>query len=266
MERRDREPGSSARSVPGDLPYFTGAAGLPTFYTKGKDVPFDPLTDWDGTPLGAVTSWAELQESIATAADEVRDKRTEEAPTPLLSPGYIGLGYGNAQVRHKTRIRLTVVADPNNIGQMTTAADSWAEGLSWGISNEETVDTFYVYGPDGALLYQTLLPTARVGHITNHQLQANSFTWTLTGHGVALVGALRPGEARTRIFTYSWYEHPARGTKNYPLSNLASPMLPCAQALATNSLIWADFYGNKAGMRGFAPIQLNASAQKREGW
>jgi hypothetical protein len=224
---------------------------------------FVPVTDWDVAPP-TFYSYADTLTALATSIAAV-EAATPAPPTPSTSPGYIGLGYGSNFLRHKTRVRLTVLADPNDVTAMATEALAWATGMAWAIGSLEVIDTFYVYGPDGALLYQTLLSAPQSGHIVTAQLQSNSFTWTLTGHGHGLVGGPRPGEARHRGFPYIWYEQPARGTKNYGL-NSNPPLLQAAQPLAVSTLIWADFYGNKAGIRGSAPIQMNSATQNKEGW
>jgi len=225
---------------------------------------FIPGTDWDATPTIATYNYDDVLHDIEASTAIVLGV-TPGPPSPGQSPGYLALGYGNNFLRHKTRVRLTVAADPNDVATMTTEADLWAQGLAWALNALVVIDTFYVYDQDARLLYQTLLPTPRAGHITTFQLQSNSFSWTLTGHGHGLLGNPSPGEARQRGFPYSWYEVPLRGTKNYGL-NSNPPLLQAAQPLAVSSNIWADFYGNKAGIRGNAPIQMNAAAQNKEGW
>lgn len=225
---------------------------------------FVPGTDWDATPPIAGYSYADVLHDVETATATVMSV-TPAPPSPTQSPGYIALGYGNNFIRHKTRVRLTVAADPNDVATMTTEAELWATGLAWALHQLEVIDTFYVYDQDARLLYQTLLPSAHAGHIVTANLQSNSFSWTLTGHGHGLLGAPHPGEARQRGFPYTWYEVPLRGTKDYGL-NSNPPLLQAAQPLAVSINIWADFYGNKAGIRGSAPIQMNAAAQNKEGW
>lgn len=225
---------------------------------------FIPATDWDSTPAIATYAYSDVLHDLGGSIATVQ-AGTPSPPSPGQSPGYIALGYGNNFIRHKTRVRLTILADPNDVAQMTNEAALWSAGLAWALNALEVIDTFYVYDQNGQLLYQTLLPTPQTGHITTFQLQSNSFSWTLTGHGHALVGAPKPGEARQRGFPYSWYEVPLRGTKDYGL-NSNPPLLQAAQPLALSNYIWADFYGNKAGIRGNAPIQMNAAAQNKEGW
>ena len=222
--------------------------------------------DWYEAYVGAIPTLTEINTTAAEVAEAVRlAVLGTENPLEQISPGYLGLGYGNIAQQHKTRVRLTFGTDPNLVSVMATEADLWATAMSRAISNEEVIDTFYVYDSDGELLYSSLLPSAHQGQITAHGFPANSISFTLTGRGLGGVGLNRSGEALTRMFPFSISSLPPRGTK-FALLSSEPGLLLTAQALAVSPYIWADYNGYKAGIRGRAPFQMNSSTQNREGF
>ena len=219
-------------------------------------------------PLPGSATWADVMGALATARTDVQDAIDTAllgpSPPSVLSPGYLALGYGDATVQHRTRVRLCFGADPYDISQMENEAVNWATGLAYALNTTQTIDTWYSYNGDGDLVASTLLPAAVTGLNTLNTLESRSFTECLTGHGAATATHPDAGEARCRIFPFR-EELPSAGDKYRILASYA-PLLPLAYVLAVSPRIWADFFGQKAGIRGHAPIQSNAFAQNHKGW
>lgn len=213
-------------------------------------------------------TWSDVTTAYLAAKDVVQDviDSLPSGPTqpPLVSPGYLALGYGDNQAQHRTRVRLCQGADPYNVGQMEAEANAWAAGLAYALHTSQIIDTWYAYNEHNVLVATSLLPTPQSGLNLLHSMISRSFTETLTGHGHTTALIADAGEARCRVFPYK-EETPLEGEK-FRVIATTTQLLPLAYVLAVSNLIWADFYGQKAGVRGHAPIQFNAYAQKKRGY
>lgn len=207
---------------------------------------------------------AALADSIGVVDAAILAARGTVPPLPILSPGYLALGYGDTGQQHKTRIRLTMLGDPYNTAQMETEAQAWADSCASVLNTTQEIDTWYAYDADKNMVQQGLLGTSVNGTNTNITLGSQSFTETLTGHGYSGGPGLIAGEARMRLFPHATAV-PNRGER-YRIIASYTPLQQLALFLVTSTVVWADFYGQKAGLRGHAPIQQNAYAQNKQGW
>lgn len=186
---------------------------------------------------------------------------------PNLSPGHMWLDYVHVSqsVPHKCSVRVVFGTDITDIINLRTDANDWADKVAdcltsnfhivgWGIRDN---GNSYTYSePFGSPYPGTHSAAAGMP-------DAVSSTVTFNGRGIPASPGLCTGPARLLLHTGNTYLFSPR------LKSIPATTDPFLDALATFLLshedLWADYYGQIAGVNGKYTVQYNATVQKKLG-
>lgn len=188
-------------------------------------------------------------------------------PGGTLSPGYIYLNYVHTTqaIDHRTRVRLHYGVDPADTTTMQTLADGWANQIQPCLSTFFTLTDWGTLDENQTPVVSGTLTAALVGShsVGTGAEDYRSRTVTFTGRGQSLTPGQCTGEARMVLFVGNTYNF-TPGQRN-----IASGVDVALDGLRTfldnHPLLWSDYYGHFAGVRGKYPVQLNAAVQRRHG-
>lgn len=183
------------------------------------------------------------------------------------SPGYLRLDYLHTtqSIAHSTRARILRGNDPADIVLMTSIAVDWVNVWKGVCPSQFTCGGFSVLRPDGSLLYSSafVTPTTGAHAHASGALDYASRTLAFTGRGIPDTAVECSAEEIGRLFVGDAFEFVAR--QKFMTPGADAGVDAYATFLSTNSIIWADEYGQKAGVRPRYPVQFNAYAQRRNG-
>ena len=185
-------------------------------------------------------------------------------PEPTTrSPGKLVLIYQAGGQQHLTGVRyLTGIALPDDATALTDATD-FANVVKACLTAAESITGYRITDPLGATIIEGSFAAAIAGTHGGGGEQWKSHTVSLTGKGTALVSGERVGQTRMVMYVLDAYSSTA-GQKTIAIS--ADTQLAALKAyLIASDRIWADYYGQKAIVRGLATVQFNAHAQRKYG-
>lgn len=188
-------------------------------------------------------------------------------PGASLSPGYIRLNYlhSTQSIPHSTRVRVVALFDLLDVGLVVATAEAWATKWEDIVPGDFTCASYSALRADGSLIYTGGLPTIHVGShaVASGALDYASRTLCFTGRGVPGTISECSGEAIHRVFVGSGYEFIPR--QKFMAAGADGNVDDYVQFLEDSPYLWADHYGNKAGIRAIFPVQFNAYHQRRNG-
>lgn len=188
-------------------------------------------------------------------------------PPARSSPGFLRLDYIHTtqSLPHSTRSRLMYGVDPLDVGAMLAAANAWAAVWKAIVTSAFVCNQFSVLRHDGSLIYSDSLSATVTGvhAVGSGAGDYASRTLCFTGRGVPALPSECTGEELHRVFVGAAFEFVTRQKFMVPGADAGVDAYASFLNLAAD--IWADSYGNKAGVRGRYPIQFNAYAQGRNG-
>lgn len=184
-----------------------------------------------------------------------------------VSPGYLRLDYvhSSQSLAHSTRARFVLGVDPLDVSVIDPTAIAWAAVWKGIVTSAFVCGGYSVLRPDGTVIYQNSFntPVAGVHGSASGALDYASRTICFTGKGLPPAAADCSGEAIGRVFVGAAYEFIAR--QKYMVPGADASVDAYAAFLDANSIIWADEFGQNAGVRPRYPVQFNAYAQGRNG-
>lgn len=184
-----------------------------------------------------------------------------------LSAGFVFLDYVHIsqQLQHRTHVRLNVTADPLDPVTMGTEANTWGALLADCLDNHFSVTGWGTQSLTGVglLLYTFASPYLGTHTGSSGAEDYRSRTVTMVGRGIPSGGTGCKGPALTRMFVGDTYNF-TPGQK-YINAGGDAALDALRDFFATNSVIWHDYYGQKATIRSAYPVQFNAYMQRRKG-
>jgi len=184
-----------------------------------------------------------------------------------ISPGFLRLDYlhSTQSLSHSTRARLVFGVDPTDVALMGLTALDWAVAWRGIVPPQFVCGGYSVLRHDGSLMYSNSFGTATAGThaVAGGALDYASRTLAFTGRGIAGTAVECSGEEIGRVFVGGAYEFIPRQKFMVPGADAAVDAY--AVFLEDSTVIWADEFGNKAGIRPRYPVQFNAHAQGRNG-
>lgn len=188
-------------------------------------------------------------------------------PPAGRSVGFLFLDYIHvtANLPHRTHVRLNSTADPLDPITMFTEANLWGALLSDCQTGAFNVTGWGTQNPAGVGLLQAAFASPFSG---NHAVAAGAEdyqarTVTFTGRGIPGSGNACKGPALTRMFIGNTFNF-VPGQRFIARGDDAA-LDDLADFLEGNSVIWFDFYGQKATMRSLYPTHFHAYIQDRYG-
>lgn len=186
-------------------------------------------------------------------------------PTTLRQ-GFVFLEYGllTGTVTHKVAVGLDYHYSPWDTGVLFPEADLWGDAVAAVLPNSWHVTGWGTQDADHNSIYAASFIVPKVGThaAATGAVDSLSATVTLTGKGLSVSGGCS-GQTRHVLFVGKSFEF-VSGQKHIG-AGTDTALDTLSLFLATNAILWADFWGQKAGVRGKYPIQQNAAAQRRLG-
>lgn len=185
-------------------------------------------------------------------------------PIPTTtSPGKLVLIANTETMTHLMGLRYVHdVALPTEAEALADAT-AFANVVKQLLINQTSIVGYRITDPHGATIIEGAFTPAIMGAALDTSGSFRSKTITVTGKGIPIVSGTRAGQTRVVIFSYGAVAF-AAGQKSIVLSSI-STFVPFVTYLRDNPRVWADFYGQKALVRGIAPIQFNAHVQRKYG-
>lgn len=183
------------------------------------------------------------------------------------SAGFIFLDYTHVTqgLSHRTHVRLSQTADPLDPITMAVEANTWSGQLQACLCPDFEITGWGTQDIDGAGLLQLAFPASltgthvRVGGAEDYKAR----TLTITGRGVPAIVGLCKGPALSRMFIGSSLNFVPG--QRFLSAGIDAAFDGLAQEFQVNSVIWFDYYGQKAGVRTTYPTQFHAYIQRRHG-
>jgi hypothetical protein len=185
-------------------------------------------------------------------------------PEPTTrSPGKLVLIYMSGGNQHLTGVRyLSGIAMPDD-AQALIDATELANLVKVIMPNTNAITGYRITDPMGATILEGSFATAIAGTHAGGSGPSFSKTLSFTGKGTAIVSGERVGQTRMALYVYDAYTISA-GEKSTSVSG--DPLLAGIKTgLLASVRYWADYYGQKAIVRGLATVQYNAHAQRKLG-
>lgn len=183
------------------------------------------------------------------------------------STGFLFLDYQHTTqaLPHRTHVRLNSVADPLDPITMFNEADDWAATVQPAVNGNISITGWGTQSPTGTLLLQSAFLTAIVGtHSTpSGSEDYKARTVTIVGRGTPGAPTFCKGQAMSRMFVGSTYNF-VPGQKRI-VRGVDTDLDNLADFLEANSVIFFDFYGQKAHPQPYFPTQFHAYIQRRYG-
>lgn len=185
-------------------------------------------------------------------------------PEPTTrSPGKLVLIYQANGNQHLTGVRylhdVTLPTDAEALSDATALANV----VKAMIPSTSSITGYRITDPLGATIIEGSFATAIVGTSTSDTPLWDSKTITMTGKGTPIVAGERAGQTRMAVYTTGAFPI-APGQKVYDVAS-SVPLAALRTHLLASDRYWADYYGQKAIVRGVAPVQFNAHAQRKLG-
>lgn len=183
------------------------------------------------------------------------------------SPGHLFLDYIHTTqaLPHKCSVRIIFGVDITDIINLRIDANDWALKVAGCMTTALRIDGWGVRASDGSFTYAEPFATSYLGlhGVTSGMQDARSSTLTFTGRGFPAIPGNCTGPARLVIHTGAAYLF-TPGLKSIA-NGVDTGLDALAAFLLTHEDIWADYYGQPAGVNGKYPVQYNATVQKRFG-
>ena len=166
-------------------------------------------------------------------------------------------------VEHRFAVRLLYGVDPLNAGIMGGTAQTIAAIMSNVFPNTHSMARWETYDNNNSALSGGNLPTVVTGsHGTNSGMQPYKSAYIqFTGKGIAAAPGYAVGQTRLGWRSLNSYTILA-GSKRQLLD---TPLDSLRVFLSGSVYVWADFFGQKALVRGTPTVQFNAHIQRVEG-
>lgn len=180
--------------------------------------------------------------------------------------GYAGLRYAVNGHPHQSVMQLQDGVDPIvDAPPIKDELQDIADAMGLVMCNNTIITGYVIYNNEHVLLIDDLLDTPVTGDAGTGTANPSfeSLTVTLTGKGVPQSTSVPGGQALLR-WVCSGFFGTVPATKVLTVADHAT-LAAVAVILSATNYVWADYYGTRASVRPYAPLQYNAAIQRRLG-
>ena len=184
-----------------------------------------------------------------------------------LSPGHLFLDYLHITqaVAHKCSVRFLAHVDIYDIPGRTIDANNLAALVANCLPIQVRIHGWGIRDNNGATLYSAPFASSYLGShpVAAGMQDAVSSTVTFTGKGIPGTVGLCSGPTRLVLHTANAFLFTPK-SKSIP-SGTDADLDALATFLLSHSDLWADYFGQGAGVNGKYTVQYNAHDQRKNG-